>query len=171
MALCSLSTGRIGTWRRRAAAITRCPAITSTSLLASAMALPASMAASTASSAAVPDEAQSTMSTSGRVARATSPAPPWPANSTRSSSRSASAVRSTASAGSVAIATARGRNRPTCSARRTAFSPAARPTTWIRPGWASTTASALRPIEPVEPRIAIRFTVAMSPQAATAHPA
>ncbi len=52
MALCSLSTGRTATPRRRAAAITIAPAITSTSLLARAMVLPASIAASTASSAA-----------------------------------------------------------------------------------------------------------------------
>ena len=50
---------------RRAASITSSPAITSTSLLASAMVLPASIAASTASSAAVPDEAHSTMSDIG----------------------------------------------------------------------------------------------------------
>ena len=62
--------------RRRAASITSAPAITSTSLFASAMVLPASIAASTASSAAVPDEAHSTMSTSGWVATATSPSRP-----------------------------------------------------------------------------------------------
>ena len=78
MALCSLSTGRIGTPLRRAASITRPPAITSTSLLASAMVLPASIAASTASSPAVPDEAHSTTSTSGCVATATSPSAPAP---------------------------------------------------------------------------------------------
>ena len=47
--------------------------MTSTSLLASAMVLPAWIAASTASSAAVPDDAHSTMSTSGCVATAMSP--------------------------------------------------------------------------------------------------
>ena len=47
--------------------------------------------------------------------------------------------------------------RAICSASRSAFSPAARPTTSRRSGCASTTASALWPIEPVEPRIAMRF--------------
>ena len=58
MALCSLSTGSSGTPRRRAAAVTSSPAMTSTSLFASAIVFPASIAASTASSAAVPDDAQ-----------------------------------------------------------------------------------------------------------------
>ena len=65
MALCSLSTGRIATRRRRAASIISAPAITSTSLFARAIDLPASIAASTASSAAVPDDAQRTMSDVG----------------------------------------------------------------------------------------------------------
>ena len=80
MALCSLSTGSTATPRRRAASITRPPAMTSTSLLARAMVLPASMAASTASSAAVPDEAHSTRSTSGCVATAMRPSLPTPAD-------------------------------------------------------------------------------------------
>ena len=73
MALCSLSTGSTATPCRRAASITSAPAITRTSLFASAIVLPASIAASTASSAAVPDEAHSTMSTSGCVATAIEP--------------------------------------------------------------------------------------------------
>ena len=40
---------------------------------------------------------------------------------------------------------------------RSAFSPAARPTTCRRSACASTTASALWPIDPVEPRIAMPF--------------
>ena len=51
MALCSLSTGRIVTPRRRAASVTIPPAITSTSLFASAIVFPCSIAARTASSA------------------------------------------------------------------------------------------------------------------------
>ena len=49
MALCSLSTGSTLTPRRRAASITSAPAITRISLFASAIVLPASIAASTAS--------------------------------------------------------------------------------------------------------------------------
>ena len=44
MALCSLSTGRMATPRRRAASTISAPAMTSTSLLASAIVLPASIA-------------------------------------------------------------------------------------------------------------------------------
>ena len=73
MALCSLSTGSSATPRARAARVTSSPAMTSTSLFASAMVLPASIAASTASSAVVPDEAHSRMSTSGCVATSISP--------------------------------------------------------------------------------------------------
>ena len=93
--------------RARAAAVTSAPAITSTSLLASAIVLPASIAASTASSAAVPDDAQMTMSTSGCVATAMSPRCPL---------SDASAVTSTSKAAA-------------CSRSRSAFDPAARPTT------------------------------------------
>ena len=50
-----------------------------------------------------------------------------------------------------------GRKRATCSANRAMFSPAASATTRSRSGCASTTASALWPIDPVDPRIAIRF--------------
>jgi hypothetical protein len=78
MALCSLSTGRIATPRSRAAAVTSSPAMTSTSLLASAIVLPASIAASTASRPAVPDEAQMTMSAVGWVATAINPSVPTP---------------------------------------------------------------------------------------------
>ena len=87
--------------------MTRSPAITSTSLLASAMVLPASMAASTASSAAVPDEAHSTMSTSGCVAtRDQALGAGADARAGRSAQRRAQARRAPSS---VAIDTARGR--------------------------------------------------------------
>ena len=76
MALCSLSTGRIATPRRRAAAVTSSPAMTSTSLLASAIVFPASIAARTASRPAVPADAQMTMSAAGCVATAMSPSVP-----------------------------------------------------------------------------------------------
>ena len=52
------------------------PAMTSTSLLASAMVLPHSMAASTASRPSVPDDAHSTRSASGCDATATRPSRP-----------------------------------------------------------------------------------------------
>ncbi len=129
--------------------------MTSTSLFASATALPASIAASTASSAAVPDEAHSTMSTSGRVASATSPSEPWPAISAPLQTprrRRASIDRPDA------IAIVRGRCASTCSANSATLSPAAMATTSRRSRCASTTDKALRPIDPVAPRMARRLT-------------
>ena len=143
---------------RRAASVTMPPAMTSTSLFASAIVLPCSIAASTASSASVPDDAHSTTSASGCVATATRPSRPTAASVTSldhpSSRRSRSAARA------VESAAIRGRYFAACCARRSAFSPAARPTTSRRSGWVSTTASALCPIDPVEPRIETRFTAA-----------
>ena len=112
--------------RRRAGArpsVTSAPAMTSTSLLASAIVLPASIAASTASRPAVPDDAQSTMSTAGCVATAIEPfgaaptigAAPAPQAARRRSTPSAVAMRHHARADSAR----------TCSASSAALSPAA----------------------------------------------
>ena len=117
------------------------------------------MAASTASSAAVPDEAQSTRSTSGCVATATSPSGPR---------RRASRRRTPASSAgrSIRARLGRHRRRPAGDSARparraaSAFSPAASATTRSRSGCASTTASALCPIEPVDPRMAIALHAA-----------
>ncbi len=127
MALCSLSTGRTTTPRRRAASITMPPAMTRISLLASAIVLPASIAASTASRAAVPDEANSTTSASGWVATAMRPSAPPAARLRRAATRSSACT--SASAAAEAIATRSGRTRSICSAQRAAFSPAASATT------------------------------------------
>ena len=140
----------------RAASITSAPAITSTSLLASAIVLPASIAASTASSAAVPDDAHSTTSTSGCVATAIRPsAPRQRASPARRGRRAAGAQLVERRRRSPRRPAAAGTARPARRAAR-AFSPAASATTRSRSGCASTTASALRPIDPVEPRIAMR---------------
>jgi hypothetical protein len=104
--LCSLSTGRIATPLRAAASVTTPPAMTSTSLFASAIVLRCSIAASTASSASVPLEAQSTTSTSGCDATATRPSRPLPAIVT--CSRAPSWV-SRSIAAPVAMAATRGR--------------------------------------------------------------
>jgi hypothetical protein len=69
------------------------------------MVLPASIAAKTASSAAVPDEAHNTMSTSGWVATAISASQPAPCVL---GSREPSPVRSSSIAAPVAMAIARG---------------------------------------------------------------
>ena len=143
--------------RRGAAppATIRRPAITSTSLLASATVFPASMAASVAPSAAVPADAHSTRSTRGSVATATRASSPHPDTVAPVSAPDA---RRRPSASSSASATTAGRTRAICSAKRSTLRPAARPTTSRRSGCAVTTERALRPIEPVEPRMAIRFT-------------
>ena len=154
MALCSLSTGRMATPHRRAASVTSAPAITSTSLFASAIVFRASIAARTASSPAVPADAQITISTSGWVATASSPS--GPATTVVAADPSVDRRRSIPAA--VAIAATAGRYRSICSASSEALSPAASAATCSREGCASTTASALRPIDPVEPRIARRFT-------------
>ena len=104
----------------------------------------------------VPDEAHSTRSTSGCVATATRPSRPGAATSRRRRRRAR--ARSSSSAAPVAIADdARpvprdllGAARRRCRRRR------GRPPR-SRSGCASTTASALVPIEPVEPRMAMRF--------------
>ena len=125
---------------RFAAAITTEPAMTRISLFASAIVLPASIAASTASSAAVPDEANSTTSASGCVATSISPCGPLLGRQRRARRP-------------VALAPAR-RAAPRCRRRRARRRAASC-------GCASTTASALWPIEPVEPRMAMPFMSAV----------
>ena len=76
IALCSLSTGSTCTPFLRAAVITASPAITRISLLATAMSLPASIAASAGRRPAVPTMEMSTMSASGIVASSHRPSSP-----------------------------------------------------------------------------------------------
>ena len=76
-ALCSLSMGRIGTLRSRAAAVRISPAATMHSLLARPTGLPARIAACVASSPATPTMAETTKSASGCVEQATVPSVPW----------------------------------------------------------------------------------------------
>ena len=75
-ALCSLSMGRMGTLRSRAAAVRISPAATMHSLLARPTGLPARMAACVASRPATPTMAETTKSASGSVEQATVPAVP-----------------------------------------------------------------------------------------------
>ena len=164
MALCSLSTGSTATPRRRAAAMTSPPAMTRTSLLARAIVFRASMAASTASSAVVPVVAHSTRSTAGWVATASSPSAPLAECSTPARTDAGTAARTAARPSSAATENTRGRWRSTCSASRDVLAPAARPTTSIRSGCAAATASALTPMDPVDPRIAMRLTRAAPPR-------
>ena len=73
------------------------------------MRLPARIAATTASSAAVPDDAHSTVSTSSRVTRSISACGPAPHRSRWAAAPVGSCARSVSQAASVAITTARGR--------------------------------------------------------------
>ena len=155
MALCSLSTGRIAhaAARRRDRSSARRPS----------PALPCSPARrscrrrsppSTASSPAVPDDAQSTRSTSGMRGhrdqavgadrRSPAAAPPRPPTA------------ATATLASKAIGDGdRGRNRAhLIGQQRGVLAGGQRHDRQRDPRCASTTASALRPIDPVEPRIA-----------------
>ena len=80
MALCSLSTGRMATLCFAASRVTSSPAMTRISLLATAMSLPARIAASAGARPAVPTMEMSTMSASGIVASLIRPSgPPWQA--------------------------------------------------------------------------------------------
>ena len=155
MALCSLSTGRIATPWRRAAAVTSAPAITSTSLLASAIVLPASIAASTASRPAVPDDAHMHDVHGGMRGHRDQP---FGATGHRGAHVRAARRTKTVDALARRHRDDVGPIARTCSASSGALSPAASATTFRRSGCASTTASALRPIDPVEPRMASRFT-------------
>ena len=110
-AQCSLSTGRISTPWRFAAAMTISPAMTRISLLASAMVLPASIARSVGTSPALPGRALMTRSTSGWVTASINPSTPaWidgaPARPARPARPANSAARSASP-----TATTRGRNR------------------------------------------------------------
>ena len=88
IALCSLSTGRIGARCFTASSVMSSPATTSVSLLASAMVLPASMAATVGRSPAKPTMAVTTTSTSG--SRATSQMASAPVHTLMGRSASAS---------------------------------------------------------------------------------
>ena len=128
------------------------PAITRISLEATAMSLPARMAAKAGSRPAVPTMAMRTMSASGSVAnriRASGPA--------STSVVFPSAVRTPSALLASWIEASRGRCLRHCSMSRSALPPAASPTNWRRSGWSSTTLRVLVPIEPVQPSRTTRF--------------
>ena len=116
--------------------------------------LAGSIAASTASRPSVPDDAQSTRSTAGCVATATSPSRPASARSN---------VPTTPPMRASARPPRRGHADEARLVARDLFGESIgvlarrKADDRRRSGCASTTDSALRPIEPVEPRIAIRF--------------
>src|SRR5574337_907468 len=159
-ALCSESTGRSATLRARAAPVMRRPAMTSVSLLASAMFLPAWIAAIVGSSPAAPTRAESTTSASLWAASVTSPSAP-----ARSSGRGCGSSRARAStAVGSRSATACGRYRRQSSARSGTLEPrAASPATESASGKAETSSSVRLPTEPVAPSSVIFFMTASRP--------
>ena len=151
IAECSESTGKIGTPFSRAARMTICPAHTSVSLLASAIAFPASMAAIVGSRPTIPTTAVTTTSASGRVAASIKPSIP----ETTRISVSASFVFSSFAFSSLYTATKDGCKARACSSARAIL---------VLTEIAHTCASmesrismVCVPIEPVEPRITIFF--------------
>ena len=155
IALCSLSTGNTRTPLRRAASMITAPAITKISLDATAMSLPASIAASAGRSPAVPTIAISTRSASGRVASAQRPASPSKISGPDPSF--ASRTRASAAAVESARVATRGCHVRTCSTNNWTLRKAASPTTSMRSGMSVATFKADCPMEPVHPRITMRL--------------
>ena len=157
MAECSESTGMISAPQRCASRMTSSPAQTSVSLFASAMRLPRSMAASVGRRPIMPDTAVTTVSAESSKAAASSPSIP-PATlifiSERRRFNSSAAASSNKTASS-------GRNLRHCASSSSTFREAASAATGICSF--SATSSVWRPMEPVEPRMEIRFVTARPP--------
>src|SRR5712691_4352738 len=143
IAECSESIGRSSALWRRPSAVRMWPAITSTSLFASATALPALRAASVGFRPAAPTVATTTRSTSGCDAMS-------------SISAQRAGIRSRTYSSSRLAQTNRGRNSCVCSSSSVTLPPAASATTLNRSGSERTASSVWRPMEPVEPRMASR---------------
>ena len=152
MALCSLSTGRMETPYSFASGIIRCPAVTSVSLLASAIVFFARIAATVGRRPIIPTTAVTSISDSGITAAASRPSIPL----TICTGRSRTFARSCAASASSQTAASFGRNSRIWRSRRRIFLPAVSAQTLI--SFCSLTISSVCvPIEPVEPRIAICF--------------
>ena len=153
IAECSESTGTISAPVSFARRITSSPAQTRVSLLARAMRLRASMAARVGFSPTAPDTAVTTQSVSGRVAASIRPSMPLPTRMPVS----ARAIFSCFAASSSKAATKAGRNFRACSSRRSIRRFAVRAAT--RMPVYSATAAVWRPMDPVQPRMDIAFTI------------
>ena len=153
-ALCSESTGSSGTpWCRAAVVISR-PAITSVSLLASATARPARIAAIVGSKPAPPTSAETT--TSAGTSRVSATRPSAPASSSGRGRGKSAASRSTASGSSSAIACG-AYFRAMSTSRSTVVPRAATPATENSSGKLDTISSVRSPIDPVAPSTVMRF--------------
>ena len=152
MALCSLSTGRMNTPIFFASGIMICPAVTSVSLLASAMSFPALIASIVGRIPIIPTTAVTRISVFFIVATSRSPSMP----ATIFVSVSATLTRNSSAFSSDHTATICGWNFLICSSNILILLPAASPSTSISP-FSLTTSRVCVPMEPVEPKIAIFF--------------
>ena len=158
-ALCSESTGTISPPPSRAARVTSSPAMTSVSLFASATRLPARRAASVASRPAAPTIPFTTILTSGWVAASTRHAvPPFLLPAPCSV---LSPLTSPTNAGFHSAA---------CWASRSLLECPVMATTRNRSRWRASTWSVERPIEPVDPRIAIPTLISPQTRGTTPQP-
>ena len=151
IALCSESMGTISPSPSSAAAMTRAPPATSDSLLARASRCPARRASRVGSRPAAPTRAFRTTSTPSPPA--TSSIASRPDRQVVPSDESGSGTRSSQR---TAVA---GRKVRTCSVSASTLRFATRATISKRSGCRPTTSRALRPMDPVEPRIATRITL------------
>ena len=152
IALCSLSTGRMDTFFSAASGMIICPAVTSVSLLASAISFPALIASMVGRMPIIPTMAVTSISVSLRIDTSISPSIP----DTTFVSVSAMRVRSSMAFSSDHTAASLGWNCLICSSRRVMLLPAASPRTSISP-FSLTTSSVWVPMEPVDPNMAILF--------------
>ena len=164
---CSLSIGSSRPRPCAIAAMKSAPDMTSASLLARSTSLPARAAASVAGSPAAPTIAAMTTSTASSATMRSSASLPWCTSVASPCARTAAASRSAAAASqSTACA---GRKATHCSSSTRSFLPAASAVTRKRSRWRATTSSVFFPIEPVDPKTAIRL-MARPPSTTTRAP-
>ena len=132
-----------------------CPAQTKVSLLASAISLPASMAAMVGLIPIIPTMAVTRTSLPGSDAISRFPSIP---DRTFMPSRSAILLLKSAAASSSPMTASCGLNSLICFSMRVVFLPAESAVTFSFPGFCLTTSSVWVPMEPVEPRTAIFFS-------------
>ncbi len=138
------------------ASISKRPAQTSDSLLASSTRLPARAAARVGLRPAAPTMAAMTCPAPGCAATASRPSSP--ARTRVGRLRRLTSPSSRCAASGEASATTSGRNSMHCSSSRPSLRSAASATTRKRSGWRRTTSRVLSPIDPVDPRIDRPFT-------------
>ena len=152
IAECSLSTGRMETPFCFANGIIICPAVTSVSLFASAISLPASIAAIVGRTPSIPTMAVTKISDSASVATAIKPSMPYKTSIFKSAIRFFSSDAESASPTDTNF----GLNSRICFSNKSIFRPQDIDVT-IKSPCSLTISKVCVPMEPVEPRIAIFF--------------